>query len=318
MQKRKRREYRQIRKHQFKRPEPNFSLYEGRTRGKRIKYTYSDEEDEGYSDTTSRRSTRNTGTHTPAEPAGPVVTQSGRQVRSRHHGAYGESLLSESHTPGEDAASAVNADVETDEGVTDRRPRRAAAAKSSNGLPSKSRRKEDYDFLDDDEEDESEQDYGDDEDDDEHVVVESDGEDDDDLEDEEMEDDIFDESPQQKSLVVKLSVNTTPEKAVKKRSVTPEKLDAQPSEPQGHTVGESQPEVKPEPVAEPIEAEAAHSAPSEAPVNGDTTIVAVKAIDIPEPQQSIPSPLSPSLAFRGSPEKLYGFPKAVDVGQGGL
>ena len=60
-----------------------------------MKYTYSDEEDEGYSDATStRRSTRNTGTHTPAEPSGPTVTLSGRQVKSRHGGAYGESLLS--------------------------------------------------------------------------------------------------------------------------------------------------------------------------------------------------------------------------------
>jgi hypothetical protein len=70
-------------------------MYEGRTRGKRMKYTYSDEEDEGYSDATStRRSTRNTGTHTPAEPSGPTVTLSGRQVKSRLGGAYGESLLS--------------------------------------------------------------------------------------------------------------------------------------------------------------------------------------------------------------------------------
>jgi hypothetical protein len=60
-----------------------------------MKYTYSDEEDEGYSDATSaRRSARNTGTHTPAEPSGPTVTLSGRQVKSRLGGAYGESLLS--------------------------------------------------------------------------------------------------------------------------------------------------------------------------------------------------------------------------------
>ncbi|KAL2358745.1 hypothetical protein BJ546DRAFT_960924 [Cryomyces antarcticus] len=88
-EKRKRREYRQIRQAQFTRPEPGFSLYEGRTRGKRLKYTYSDEED---SDATStRRSTRHSGVST---PAGPTVTASGRQVRPRVGGAYGESTLS--------------------------------------------------------------------------------------------------------------------------------------------------------------------------------------------------------------------------------
>jgi hypothetical protein len=65
-----------------------------------MKYTYSDEEDDIYSDSTNnRRSTRNTGTHTPAEQSGPTITQSGRQVKSRQGGAYGESILSETHGP---------------------------------------------------------------------------------------------------------------------------------------------------------------------------------------------------------------------------
>ena len=59
-----------------------------------MKYTYSDDEDIYSYSTTARRSTRNTGTHTPAEPSGPTITQSGRQVKSRHGGAYGESMLS--------------------------------------------------------------------------------------------------------------------------------------------------------------------------------------------------------------------------------
>ena len=59
-EKRRRREYRQMRKEQFRRPEPGFSLYEGRTRGKRIKYTFSDDEADFFSDSTGpRRSTRN-------------------------------------------------------------------------------------------------------------------------------------------------------------------------------------------------------------------------------------------------------------------
>lgn len=95
-EKRKRRDYRIARKAQFARPEPGFSLYEGRTRGKKLKYTYSDDEDI-FSDglPATRRSTRNTsGVSTPTEPAGPRFTASGRQIRSRAGGLYGETLLS--------------------------------------------------------------------------------------------------------------------------------------------------------------------------------------------------------------------------------
>ncbi|PKX96830.1 uncharacterized protein P174DRAFT_509992 [Aspergillus novofumigatus IBT 16806] len=95
-EKRKRRDYRIARKAAFARPEPGFSLYEGRTRGKKLKYTYSDDEDI-FSDEfpSTRRSTRNaSGISTPAEPAGPRYTASGRQIRARAGGLYGESLLS--------------------------------------------------------------------------------------------------------------------------------------------------------------------------------------------------------------------------------
>ena len=58
-----------------------------------MKYTFSDEE-EGASDAPStRRSNRYSGASTPAEAAAPVFTASGRQVRSRHGGAYGETTL---------------------------------------------------------------------------------------------------------------------------------------------------------------------------------------------------------------------------------
>ncbi|KAL2854690.1 hypothetical protein BJX68DRAFT_264591 [Aspergillus pseudodeflectus] len=94
-EKRKRRDYRLARKAQFARPEPGFSLYEGRTRGKKLKYTYSDDEDifsDGLPE--PRRSGRNTSSlSTPAEPSGPRFTASGRQIRSRAGGLYGESLL---------------------------------------------------------------------------------------------------------------------------------------------------------------------------------------------------------------------------------
>ena len=92
--KRKRKEYRQNRKAQFQRPEPGFSLYEGRTRGKRMRYTYDDDEiygsnDGGPDEQPSRRSgRRNSGASTPADQ-GPTITASGRQVRSRFGRSYG-------------------------------------------------------------------------------------------------------------------------------------------------------------------------------------------------------------------------------------
>jgi hypothetical protein len=91
-EKRRRKDYRLARKEAFRRPEPGFSVYEGRTRGKRMKYSYSDEEDEGSDFSGVRRSTRNSGISTPAE-TGPTVTQSGRQVKSRIGGMYGETML---------------------------------------------------------------------------------------------------------------------------------------------------------------------------------------------------------------------------------
>ena len=69
------------------------SLYEGRTRGKRIKYTFSDDEDAG-SDAMSGQRSRNSGISTPAELNGPLVTASGRHIKPRAGGLYGESLLS--------------------------------------------------------------------------------------------------------------------------------------------------------------------------------------------------------------------------------
>ncbi|KAL1876618.1 hypothetical protein Plec18167_005025 [Paecilomyces lecythidis] len=108
-EKRKRRDYRLARKAAFSRPEPGFSLYEGRTRGKRLKYTYSDDEDI-FSDglPSTRRSTRNaSGVSTPGEPAGPTFTASGRQVRTRTGGIYGESALSGQRRD-DDASAAQN------------------------------------------------------------------------------------------------------------------------------------------------------------------------------------------------------------------
>lgn len=59
-----------------------------------MKYTFSDEEEIGSDAPSTRRSNRHSGISTPAETAGPTFTASGRQVRSRHGGAYGETVLS--------------------------------------------------------------------------------------------------------------------------------------------------------------------------------------------------------------------------------
>jgi hypothetical protein len=104
-EKRRRREYRMNRRMMFTRPEPGFSMYEGRTRGKRIRYTYSDEEegndlsDSGDEALGTRRSTRQRdqrGQETQQSDE-PTFTASGRQVKNRVGGVYGESLTTASH-----------------------------------------------------------------------------------------------------------------------------------------------------------------------------------------------------------------------------
>lgn len=65
-----------------------------------MKYTFSDEEEGGSDALSTRRSNRQSGLSTPAEPARPTVTASGRQVRSRYGGAYGETMLSGHHDHG--------------------------------------------------------------------------------------------------------------------------------------------------------------------------------------------------------------------------
>ena len=191
-----------------------------------MKYTYSDEEDEGYSDaTTSRRSARNTGTHTPAE--GPTVTLSGRQVKSRQGGVYGESMLSGTHTPAVTVGGFDGTSEEPEEGAGGR-PRRAAAVNaSSKGWRSMGGAHiAGYNSVDEmndsDEDDASEQDYGDDEEEDDAVILESDN---DEVDPSDEDDDINDGEDEKQTLVVKLPVKTpTPErKTVIKHRVSPEK-----------------------------------------------------------------------------------------------
>ena len=260
-----------------------------------MKYTYSDEEDEGYSDaTTSRRSTRNTGTHTPAE--GPTVTLSGRQVKSRHGGVYGESMLSGMHTPAVTVGGfdGTNEEPEDGEDVAGR-PRRAAAKASVSSWAAQKSHIEGYnsvDEMDSEEEDASEQDYDDDEEEDDHVSLESDVENPDDLPD--ADEDMSDAVDEKPTLVIKLPVKTpTPERKVMiKLRLTPE-----PSKPAPNTVDQSQDTSGP----------GSHD---------QSTNSSAQPIDAPI-ASSTPVPTSP-LAFRGSPEKPRPFPAAIDVGSGGI
>ncbi|OCL09124.1 hypothetical protein AOQ84DRAFT_439185 [Glonium stellatum] len=212
-EKRKRRDYRLARKAAFSRPEPGFSLYEGRTRGKRMKYTFSDEEEEASDATSTRRSTRQSGRATPAAPSGPTVTASGRQVRSRHVGNYGESLLSGQTTT--DRVSPATGEYERSDASEEPHPAHGRATRGAtrattkpvNGWPKVRKHIEGYNSVDEMEDEEdassSEGDWdGGDDDDEVPDQMDVDDDDDDDLSEESSEDAA--ESKQKRSLVVSL------------------------------------------------------------------------------------------------------------------
>jgi hypothetical protein len=101
-----------------------------------MRYTFSDEdEDEDTDDTSTRKSTHNSGVSTPAEHSGPTVTASGRQVKSRLGGMYGETMLVDQRKELENERAATNANgIEEDQdesnGLEQRssRPRRPIRA----------------------------------------------------------------------------------------------------------------------------------------------------------------------------------------------
>jgi hypothetical protein len=116
-----------------------------------MRYTYSDEEDEGSDEPSNRRSTRNSGISTPGEISeGPTFTASGRQIRSRVGGAYGESVLS---GQGNDYATSGTNGVEA--GDSEGRPRRSALRQEVSGWTKGDDHIETYNSVDemDDEED---------------------------------------------------------------------------------------------------------------------------------------------------------------------
>jgi hypothetical protein len=117
-----------------------------------MKYTYSEDDDEGSDALSSRRSTRPSGISTPAEHAGPVITASGRQVKSRLGGVYGESILVDQRKEIEhERAQAVPHESGSDVGRQEPngRPRRATR-------PTRPSRRREVDGNDGDLEDESE------------------------------------------------------------------------------------------------------------------------------------------------------------------
>jgi hypothetical protein len=144
----------------FTRPDPGFSLYEGRTRGKRLRYTYSDEEEADASELSesmlgTRRSARQSGLATPADPSRPTVTASGRHVRSRMGGLYGESLLSGQSTGTRGSPATEN--YEHSNASEEPRATRGGRVSNSNGLPKQRKHIEGYNSVDemDDEDDAS-------------------------------------------------------------------------------------------------------------------------------------------------------------------
>ncbi|KAJ6780501.1 hypothetical protein PWT90_02977 [Aphanocladium album] len=310
--KRRRREYRQMRKEQFKRPEPGFSMYEGRTRGKRVKYTYSDDEDVFYSDSTNRRSARNTGANTPAE-TGPVTTASGRQIRAPPRMTAGD----ESAT-GSVQGDYSELDQEDSVGPTGR-PRRSAAAGSTNGWSETNGRDRSRRGSMDSDDVASEADFGDDEEDaDVHVPEESDEEEDEFDADEAMVDDDIEENP--KSLVVKLEV--TPPKlrtALSPIDSVPNALPTPDLDDQKSAVADvrTQPATKVimrDPAAPAIEPEKKPQLPVEIRPTEQLAHPSDTKADESGPGAVPGSPVpisSAPLAFRGSPEKKHAQPAAM-------
>ena len=265
-----------------------------------MKYTFSDDEDDIYSDsTTARRSTRNTGTHTPAEPSAPTVTLSGRQVKTRQGGTYGESMLSGQVAFDKDPNGTSE---EPEEEVIGGRPRRSAVA---NGWAKGGQHIEGYNNVDemssDEEGDASEQDYGDDEEEDEHVSLASD------VEDAEIdsEDDVAMDDSEKQSLVVKLPVKTpSPERSTTiKLHLSPRKDNPEPQITKTETANTNDTPIAISTWPKEI-AEVTHL---------PDTVAPTPPVSIPQSPQA---PLSP-LVYRGSPEKTNTFPPSINVGYQG-
>ncbi|KAK3380027.1 hypothetical protein B0T24DRAFT_547369 [Lasiosphaeria ovina] len=335
-EKRRRREYRQMRKEQFKRPEVGLSLYEGRTRGKRMKYTYSDDEADFYTDSTNRRSTRNTRHHTPAEPSGPLTTASGRQIRAPTRlNAENASSGAQSAAPSVQGDNyAEDSEMNQDEPVSRTsgrrgRPRRSAAVNHGmNGwAQTKTKKRKSDEYESDEEEESTSLDINDDED--EHIPDESD-EEEEDFDAEAMDDDL-DEAPGSSTLVFKFPVRVAfdedskvqrvpgppvvVEKRKRPRTAHRNLIISDESESVGSTDAPDDDELDIVPQPEEPAAEVIAVA-----IKRVTPDSAEKTAGRPTAGTPVKSPLTPSsgpptaLAFRGSPEKPQHVPATVGVG----
>lgn len=313
-----------MRKDQFKRPEPGFSLYEGRTRGKRMKYTFSDDDMDFLSDSTAaRRSTRNTGTHTPAEPLGPVVTASGRQIRAPTR------LNAELTSNGSRSAAASvqgdtpeTRDVEMEDvsvGPTGRPRRSAAVHHGMNGWSSKQQRPDD-EYDSDAEDEDSAPDLGDEEED--HIP------DDTDVDEEEFEDDdgslgdVDEPQGHPQTLVVKFPILVKFEKTTGRcvklplPSTRPDTSQSAPPLSSRDTASRTSTSEAPDsesqsPRSAPVRTgEEISVASNMRPGTPDANVAATGAT----PKSILTPSNGVALAFRGSPEKPQHVQRHVDVG----
>ncbi|KAH8727712.1 hypothetical protein GQ44DRAFT_824554 [Phaeosphaeriaceae sp. PMI808] len=306
--KRKRREYRLHRNTAFTRPEPGFSLYEGRTRGKRLRYTFSDEEDFDSDNLGTRRSTRTSGRDTPAVPSGPTVTASGRHVRSRATGLYGETLhsgqMSDHASPATGDYVRSDASEEPQQPHAHGRSTRAANRSTTNGRPSNRT------IVSDDEEDATSWDGGD-EDEDEPDQMELDEE------DEQIEgSSAEDEEPQ--SLMITLRYNkgsfnlangveagsTTVQDANPKNGINSQATGTAlagtgaPRQPDQQILAPVEPPVQPAPLPQPAAALApGHTSPTSRVVNGITNMAlqpsAPPVVSTAQHPQAVDLPMAP-------------------------
>lgn len=173
-----------------------------------MRYNYDEAgEEEEDSESGVRRSTRNSGRESSAAPAGPTVTSSGRHVRSRATGMYGESLLSGQTT---DHASPATGDyVRSDASEEPEQPahgRATRAAGRGGAAPGSKRTFESYkDEMSDEEEEDATSWNGDDEEEDEaDDQMDVDDEDDEDLDASDDASDAEDLEPQH--LIVRLKI----------------------------------------------------------------------------------------------------------------
>nr|POE65278.1 hypothetical protein CFP56_34945 [Quercus suber] len=211
-EKRRRREYRQIRRAAFTRPEPGFSLYEGRTRGKRARYTFEDDDDFDSDATSTRRSTRHSERETPIE-SGPEYTASGRQVKKPRTGGYGESLLSNAMSVDELAPEYDDVRARSDESEPVR-PSGRATRNAANGRAGGQHRKHieghnNIDAMSAEEESADEWNSGKEDDVDDDMPTDGDANEDEDLEDSEDEP-VDEEEGEPQSLLLKLKVSPKP------------------------------------------------------------------------------------------------------------